>query len=114
MNKNKSLNHNVGRRSDDKFDDPKIANVRRELSSSGVLDSLESCLEFLELLKEKNVDYNAPLWIVADNAYRIHLIAELTKKRNVDSFAYRYSKLFRVPEKHHVTRAKEDFPGEYN
>ena len=115
MKKNNSLRHNVGWRSDDpKFDDPEIAKVRRKLSKLTVLDSLESSLEFLESLKEKNVDYSDSLWIVADNAYRIHLIEELTKKRNVDSFTYRYSKLFRVPEKHHVTRAKEDFPGEYN
>ena len=108
MTKKLSLNNRAGWR----FDDPQISRVRGILNKSEVLDTLESSLDFLELLKERSFDYNAPLWIVADNAYRIHLTVEINNEKNVSNFASRYLKLLRYDESQ-VMRIGEDFEGEY-
>ena len=108
MTKRLSLNNHAGWR----FDDPQISRVRGILNKSEVLDTLESSLEFLELLGERKIGHETPLWIVTDNAYRIHLAVEINNEESIENFASRYLKLLRGDESQ-VMRTGEDFEGEY-
>jgi len=108
MTKKLSLNNHAGWR----FDDPEISRVRGILNKSEVLNTLESSLEFLELLGERKIGHETPLWIVTDNAYRIHLTVEINHEKNIENFASRYLKLLRCDEPQ-IVRIGEDFPGEY-
>lgn len=96
-----------------RFDNPKLAKVRRILGEAEILDSLESCVEFLELLKEKKVKHDSLPWVITDYAYHIHLTAELNKGVSAGKFIDRYLELVGSPKIKPDAIAGEDFPGEY-
>jgi len=89
--------------------DPKVT---RKLSRAGVLKSLESCLVFLERLKEKDL-MDSPEWKAADEAYTDYLDEQLGNGSDLGEIKNRYYKLFKIPEKKKIVMGIEDFPGEY-
>ena len=86
--------------------------VRRKLLRAGVLKSLESCLRFLEELKEKDL-MDSPEWNAADEAYTDYLGEQLGNGGVLKEIKDRYYKLFRIPEKKKVQKVGEDFKGEF-
>ena len=100
-----------------------VDNVRRMFSSPDVLKNLksnpdvlkdlESSLAFLELLKEMKL-MDSPVWEAANNVYRAYLNEKIKRGADVSKITDRYCKLFRIPEKHRVQIAGEDFNGEFS
>jgi len=96
-----------------RFDDSRLAKVRRILAEAEVLDTLESCVEFLELLKEKKVSQNSLPWVVVDNAYHVHMVNEMSKGVSAGKFIDRYLDLIGLSQGKPAAIAEEDFSGEY-
>ena len=86
--------------------------IKRKLLKSGVLNSLESCLEFLEELKQQGKMRTSEL-NVADEAYAHHLAEQLGKGDYLKEIQNRYYKMFRIPSNYPVLRLGEDFAGEF-
>ena len=77
------------------------------------LENLDETIGFLELLKEKNIRHDSPLWVAADELYYNYLRIERDRGNQTGIAAERYAQLFSSEKVRPIVVGREDFKGEY-